>query len=176
MDTTPETPTLRIFISSPGDVAQERHIAASVIGRLDAEFGDTVVLSPYFWEYEPVVITQDYQAPDPAPLDVRHRHLHPLVTLGLPAEGAAGPTRTGLNSTRPFFAGRRKVTRGVLRIFAMALRDSAGSDSCALVNLAAHQKCQTARTGSCSHSFQPLTTFMSSIGRLSGVYAAKWEL
>lgn len=58
---------LRIFVSSPGDVGQERRIAEKVIDRLDAEFGDVVVLSPYFWEYEPFVITADYQEQIPPP-------------------------------------------------------------------------------------------------------------
>ncbi|MEM9481021.1 MAG: tetratricopeptide repeat protein [Verrucomicrobiota bacterium] len=58
--------TLRLFLSSPGDVAQERRIAERVIARLDAEFS-TVKLAPYFWEYEPMVITKDYQEQIPAP-------------------------------------------------------------------------------------------------------------
>ncbi len=53
---------IRIFVSSPGDVAQEREIAERVIHRLDSEFGETVKLTPFLWEYEPVRITEDYQA------------------------------------------------------------------------------------------------------------------
>lgn len=59
--------TLSLFISSPGDVGQERLIASKVIQRLDAEFGDNVMLDPYFWEYEPFSITKDYQAQIPPP-------------------------------------------------------------------------------------------------------------
>src|SRR5438477_12956834 len=59
--------SIRIFISSPGDVAQERQIARRVLERLSAEFAQTVTLDPYFWEYEPVIITKDYQEQIPAP-------------------------------------------------------------------------------------------------------------
>ena len=58
---------IRIFISSPGDVAQERQIARRVLERLTAEFAQNVALEPYFWEYEPVIITQDYQEQIPPP-------------------------------------------------------------------------------------------------------------
>ncbi|MEM1294498.1 MAG: tetratricopeptide repeat protein [Verrucomicrobiota bacterium] len=57
---------LRLFLSSPGDVAQERRIAERVVDRLNAEFSN-VTLDPYFWEYEPMVITKDYQEQIPAP-------------------------------------------------------------------------------------------------------------
>lgn len=62
-----KTPELRIFVSSPGDVGQERRIAECVIERLDAEFGEAAELAPYFWEYEPFVITGDYQSQIPPP-------------------------------------------------------------------------------------------------------------
>lgn len=58
---------LKIFVSSPGDVGQERRIAEKVIERLDAEFGEAASLDPYFWEYEPFVITGDYQEQIPPP-------------------------------------------------------------------------------------------------------------
>ena len=53
--------TLRIFISSPGDVAEERLIARRVIRRLDAQVGDWVTLEPIFWEHEPLVATASFQ-------------------------------------------------------------------------------------------------------------------
>ncbi len=58
--------TIRLFLSSPGDVAQERRIAERVLARLDAEFPHARI-EPYFWEYEPMVITKDYQEQIPAP-------------------------------------------------------------------------------------------------------------
>jgi hypothetical protein len=60
---------LRIFISSPGDGQKERQIAERVVGRLTAEFADHVALDPYFWEYEPMRITADFQAQIAPPSD-----------------------------------------------------------------------------------------------------------
>ncbi|MBV8174045.1 MAG: PD40 domain-containing protein [Verrucomicrobia bacterium] len=51
----------KIFISSPGDVGQERNHAKEVIRRIAAEFQDRVEVQPYFWEYEPMEATRDYQ-------------------------------------------------------------------------------------------------------------------
>ena len=44
----------KIFISSPGDVGRERHLAEQVIRRVAAEFQDRVEVQPYFWEYVPI--------------------------------------------------------------------------------------------------------------------------
>jgi WD40 repeat protein len=51
----------KIFISSPGDVGRERHLAEQVIHRVAAEFQERVEVQPYFWEYEPMESTRDYQ-------------------------------------------------------------------------------------------------------------------
>src|SRR5262245_8677752 len=56
---------LRIFISSPGDVELERQIARRVIARLNGEFAGTPALVPYFWEYEPMRLPQDFQTQIP---------------------------------------------------------------------------------------------------------------
>ena len=53
--------TLRIFISSPGDVAEERLIARRVIGRLDAQVGDVLHLEAVFWEHQPLAATSSFQ-------------------------------------------------------------------------------------------------------------------
>lgn len=53
--------TLRIFVSSPGDVAEERVIARRVIGRLDAQFGELVHLEAVSWERLPLVATATFQ-------------------------------------------------------------------------------------------------------------------
>ncbi len=53
--------TLRIFISSPGDVGQERVIAGRVIERLAGEFGDSVTLDAVLWEHEPMRATSHFQ-------------------------------------------------------------------------------------------------------------------
>ena len=53
--------SLRVFVSSPGDVAEERLIARRVIGRLEAQFGDVLHLEPVFWEHEPLLATASFQ-------------------------------------------------------------------------------------------------------------------
>jgi len=61
--------SLRIFVSSPGDVAEERLIARRVIGRLEAQFGDALHLEPLFWEHEPLLATASFQEQIPRPSD-----------------------------------------------------------------------------------------------------------
>ena len=61
--------TIRLFISSPGDVGEERVIAERVIERLGGEFGRSVELKPYLWEHEPLRATQDFQAQIVSPED-----------------------------------------------------------------------------------------------------------
>ena len=52
---------IRIFISSPGDVADERRRAALVIGRLKREFAHFLDLIPVLWEYEPMLSSGHFQ-------------------------------------------------------------------------------------------------------------------
>lgn len=52
---------IRIFISSPGDVADERRRAALVIGRLKREFAHFLDLVPVLWEYEPMLSSGHFQ-------------------------------------------------------------------------------------------------------------------
>ena len=58
--------TLRLFISSPGDVGREREATRRVIDRLQSEFAEHLTLDPYFWEWEPVDFGQDYQSQIPS--------------------------------------------------------------------------------------------------------------
>ena len=53
--------TMRIFISSPGDVGEERVIAGRVIERLEGEFGQWFDLDPVLWEHEPLRATGHFQ-------------------------------------------------------------------------------------------------------------------
>jgi WD40 repeat protein len=48
------TTKLRIFISSPGDVAEERALSERVFQRLSTEFADRVTLEVVLWEHEPL--------------------------------------------------------------------------------------------------------------------------
>ncbi|MGK0187514.1 MAG: hypothetical protein ACI9R3_003302 [Verrucomicrobiales bacterium] len=54
------TQTIRIFISSPGDVGPEREIAREVIGRLNERYRGKAELEPYFWEHEPHLSGRDF--------------------------------------------------------------------------------------------------------------------
>lgn len=54
-------PKLSLFISSPGDVNEERVIAARVIARVGEEFASRVTLEPIFWEHEPMLMTETFQ-------------------------------------------------------------------------------------------------------------------
>ena len=45
--------TIRVFISSPADVAEERFVARSVAERLQGEFSGRLKLDTFFWEHEP---------------------------------------------------------------------------------------------------------------------------
>ncbi|MDT8450687.1 MAG: tetratricopeptide repeat protein [Wenzhouxiangellaceae bacterium] len=56
-----EIRTIRIFISSPGDVFEERTLAQRVIERVQAEFAGRAVLEPVFWEHEPLLATDTFQ-------------------------------------------------------------------------------------------------------------------
>jgi WD40 repeat protein len=48
------TAKLRVFISSPGDVSEERALSERVFQRLAAEFSDRVALEVVLWEHEPL--------------------------------------------------------------------------------------------------------------------------
>ncbi len=95
------SPTLRIFVSSPGDVAHERRIARETIERLAAEFASRLVLEPYFWEYEPFDLSKSFQAqiPNAADFDLLlcflwsrlGSRLHSSMTL---PDGTQAPTGT----------------------------------------------------------------------------------
>ena len=54
-------PKLTIFISSPGDVCEERTLVQRTIERLQSEYAGRVVLDPIFWEHEPLAATATFQ-------------------------------------------------------------------------------------------------------------------
>lgn len=53
--------TVRIFVSSPGDVGAEREKAREILKHLQVEFSGVLQLAPYFWEYEPLRAHTDPQ-------------------------------------------------------------------------------------------------------------------
>jgi AAA ATPase domain len=57
---TPTTP-MRIFVSSPSDMAAERRIALNVLTRLRAEFKHHFDVREVLWEFEPLRATEHFQ-------------------------------------------------------------------------------------------------------------------
>jgi Domain of unknown function (DUF2610) len=53
--------SIRIFVSSPGDVGAERVKAQEIFDRLNTEFSGHLHLEPYFWEHEPMRASADFQ-------------------------------------------------------------------------------------------------------------------
>jgi hypothetical protein len=53
--------TVRIFVSSPGDVGAEREKAREIFDRLQMELSGVIHLAPYFWEHEPLRAHTDPQ-------------------------------------------------------------------------------------------------------------------
>jgi tetratricopeptide (TPR) repeat protein len=54
-------PRLRIFLSSPGDVSQERLRAHLVIQRLARDYARFFAIESYLWEYEPMLASKHFQ-------------------------------------------------------------------------------------------------------------------
>src|SRR5436190_3785480 len=52
---------LKNFLTSPGDVAQERFLAEKVIIRFQNIYKRICQLEPIFWEHEPLTATQSFQ-------------------------------------------------------------------------------------------------------------------
>jgi tetratricopeptide (TPR) repeat protein len=53
--------SIKIFVSSPGDVAQERFLTEKVITRLQNVFRHACKLEPIFWEHEPLTADKSFQ-------------------------------------------------------------------------------------------------------------------
>jgi WD40 repeat protein len=56
-----------VFVSSPGDVAEERFITKRVLQRLYGEFAPFVKVNPIFWEHEPLLASDSFQEQIPLP-------------------------------------------------------------------------------------------------------------
>ncbi len=66
---TREMQSIRVFVSSPTDVAEERFIARGVAERLQGEFSGRLKLETFFWEHEPLLATTDFQTQIQSPAD-----------------------------------------------------------------------------------------------------------
>jgi WD40 repeat protein len=88
---------LRIFVSSPGDVGEERVMTERIVQRLQGEFGRSVRLEPILWEHEPMRATEQpqRQIPHPATCDIVVCLLWSRLGTRLPADiSAEGKTAT----------------------------------------------------------------------------------
>ncbi len=87
---TPSRLTLRIFISSPGDVPVERDRAADVVARLQGEFVHYAVLKPFFWEDQPARATDTFQSqfPEASGMDIVVGILWARIGTPLPLDKA----------------------------------------------------------------------------------------
>ena len=92
---------LRIFISSPGDVAEERALAARVFRRLGSEFADAVALELILWEHEPLFAHSGFQEqiPRPSQCDLVVSILWARLGTRLPADFAPEPGRLAPTGT-----------------------------------------------------------------------------
>lgn len=61
--------SLKIFVSSPSDVAEERALAVTVFERLTREYRDTLRLEGVLWEQEPLLAHDSFQAQITSPAD-----------------------------------------------------------------------------------------------------------
>ena len=59
--------TLKVFISSPGDVIPERRIAKRIMQKLNEEFVGKISFVPILWEEEPLLASETFQAQIEAP-------------------------------------------------------------------------------------------------------------
>jgi tetratricopeptide (TPR) repeat protein len=89
----PEKLKLSVFISSPGDVAEERALAARVFRRLGGEFVDVVTLEVILWEHEPLFAHAGFQTqiPRPSQCDLVLSILWSRLGTRLPSDFAAEP-------------------------------------------------------------------------------------
>ena len=94
------TKTLRIFVSSPGDVGEERLLTHRVIKRLQSEFSGKVNLEGVFWEQEPLLATADFQTqlPSAAKADIAVFVLWSRLGTPLPSEHLTRPDGSRYNS------------------------------------------------------------------------------
>ncbi|HWB13367.1 MAG TPA: NACHT and WD repeat domain-containing protein [Pirellulales bacterium] len=60
-----ELPKIKVFVSSPGDVGEERRAAGRIINRLADHYRAVCSIEPYFWEYAKITSHFDFQTQIP---------------------------------------------------------------------------------------------------------------
>ncbi len=95
-------PRLRIFLSSPGDVEQERLRAHLVIQKLAREYARFFSIEPFLWEYEPMLASGHFQdaIDPPSSFDVVLLILWSRLGTPLP-ERTAGRAYRGIDERAP---------------------------------------------------------------------------
>ena len=61
---------IRVFVSSPGDVAEERSLAGRLLDRLRKEYVGRATIEPVLWEHEPLAADRGFQGQIPRPSKV----------------------------------------------------------------------------------------------------------
>ena len=96
MTAVPTPITLRIFISSPGDVVEERFLCEKVLLRLQDRYRSVSRIEPIFWEHEPLLASETFQSqlPSPAETDIviciLWSRIGTRLPPGVPGEGLTG--------------------------------------------------------------------------------------
>jgi hypothetical protein len=87
---------LRIFVSSPGDVAEERARTEGVLSRLADEYSGLVQLEVVLWEHEPVFAHTGYQQQIAKPSECDLVHI--MVKVGDSVTGGICPGFRGVSA------------------------------------------------------------------------------
>jgi WD40 repeat protein/energy-coupling factor transporter ATP-binding protein EcfA2 len=92
-----EKKSLKIFVSSPGDVAEERTISARIIKRLQECYKHLIEIEPIFWEHEPLRGSKSFQEeiPLPSETDVFICILWSRLGTRIPLHVTKGEHKTG---------------------------------------------------------------------------------
>lgn len=102
-----ELKTLRIFVSSPGDVSEERALAEGVLRRLGEEYRGSVLLNVVLWEHEPVFAHTGYQQQIARPSEcdlvicILWLRLATRLPQGFALVGGSAPLEPNLRSAMP---------------------------------------------------------------------------
>ncbi len=94
--------TLRIFISSPGDVQEERLRSHLVVQKLARDYGRFFKIEPYLWEYEPMLASGHFQdaIEPPSASDIVVLVVYSRLGTALPERTAAREYR-GIDGRSP---------------------------------------------------------------------------
>jgi tetratricopeptide (TPR) repeat protein len=104
--------TIRLFFSSPGDVAEERTIAHRVVRRLEVEFAGAFRFRTVIWEREPLLATAGFQEQIERPADA-----DVFVSIFWSRLGTPLPTEFVRDDGSPYLSGTEFEFEDALRSF-----------------------------------------------------------